>query len=131
MSETTATKAKATKATSATSVEGENKRGKGKPRPSAIVGDIDFGGVDPAKLEAEAVRRTPWDDVLDKVYDATLAGEVGRDENGALRFVKIGTYATSQSAKAQVKAFTEKKLTNTYEFKVSGKELFVRVIETA
>lgn len=104
---------------------------KAAPRPSAIVGEIDFGGVDEAALEQAAARRSPWDDVLDALYDATADGKVGRQEDGSLKFVKIGSYATGQSAKAQVKAFTERKLTNTYDFKVAGKDLFARVIETA
>jgi hypothetical protein len=125
----TATEAKP-KSKSATKTEAVVEAPKA-PRPSAIVGEIDFGGVDEAALEQAAARRTPWDDVLDNLYDATAAGKVGRQEDGSLRFVKIGSYATGQSAKAQVKAFTERKLDNTYEFKVAGKDLFARVIETA
>ena len=128
MSETaTEAKPKASKATKAEAVKEEAKA----PRPSAIVGEIDFGGVDEEALEQAAARRSPWDDTLDALYEATAAGKVGRAEDGTLKFVKIGSYATGQSAKAQVKASTERKLTNTYEFKVAGKDLFARVIETA
>jgi len=99
-------------------------------RPSAIVGDINFDGIDAADLDAVPARRSPWDDVLDKVYAATEAGDVPRDGDGALKFVKIGSYAQGQSAKAQVKAFASRKLDATYEFKVHGKDLLVRVRET-
>jgi hypothetical protein len=101
------------------------------PRSSAIITEIDFDGVDETALEQAAARRSPWDDTLDNLYAATEAGKVGSQEDGSLKFVKIGSYATGQSAKAQIKAFTERKLTATYEFKVAGKDLFVRVIETA
>jgi len=123
----TAPKAKATKVKTE-AIEAPATTGKG--RPSAIITDIDFSGIDQDALSTETLRRSPWDDVLNQVYDATEAGKIGRDTNGKLLFVKIGSYASSQSAKAQIKAFTQRKLDGTYEFTVAQKELFVRVRET-
>lgn len=122
----------ATSKTKSTDAPAEGaKTRKGQPRPSAVIGDLDFGGVDESRLTPDNVRRTVWDDTLDKLYDATVAGKVGRDEAGALKWVKIGDYSSGQGAKAQVKSFRKRGLDSTYEFKVSGKELFARVIETA
>lgn len=130
MSDTIEAPAKSKSKTSkAAAAETTNPR-KGSPRPSAILNEIDFSGVDVSALEQAAARRSPWDDVLEKLYDATEQGLVGRDENGALKYVNIGNYASAQSAKAQIKAFTERKLTETYEFMVAGKGLFARVIES-
>jgi len=117
----------ATKAPKATKAEGSER--KGTPRPSAVISDLDFGGVDPARLAATSARRTAWDDTLDSLYDATAKGLVGRDGEGKLKFVKIGSYSSTQGARSQVKAFTNRGHAKTYEFKVSGNDLFARVIE--
>lgn len=130
--------AKSTKATKAIEADGADEatekaeaKAKAAPRPSAILGNIDFSGIDETELANAPVRKSPWDDVLDEVYEATAEGKVPRDENGNLKFVKIGSYAQGQSAKAQIKSFATRKLDETYEFKVHGKDLLVRVRETS
>lgn len=101
-----------------------------KARPSAVI-DIDLNDtIDEARLDEPATRRSQWDGKLDEVYTLTEDGSIPRNEDGSLRFVKIGQYTSSQGAKAQVKAFHKKGLNSTYEFRVGGSDLYVRVVET-
>lgn len=100
---------------------------KAAPRPSAVLAIDLTKAVDETKLDEAPTRRTQWDSVLDQVYELTEAGEVPRNDDGSLKFIPIGSYKEAQGAKAQVKAFIKKKLDQTYEFRVSGSTLYVRV----
>lgn len=103
---------------------------KGGPRPSAVIAIDISKAVDTDALEVATVRRTQWTAVLDEVYELTAAGEIPRNEDESLKFVPIGHYSNGQGAKAQVKSFEKQGLNKTYEFRVSGVDLYVRVIET-
>lgn len=104
-------------------------------RVQARVEEIDFSASatqDDLKREAPE-RRSPWMDVLDKLYQGTVDGKVPRDDNGQLKFIQLGHFQNPGGARTQVKAFEDKNLTQTYEFhtKVKGNEsfLFARVKE--
>lgn len=109
----------------------------GGARPQARVDTIDFSaaaGVDDLKRQAPD-RRSPWMDTLDALYQGTVDGKVPRDENGALKFIQLGHFTNPGGARTQVKAFEDKGLTQTYEFKseVKGNDsyLWARVKEVA
>lgn len=105
---------------------------KGQPRPSAIVSTLDFSAtLDEAAFDQASQRRSQWTELLEVVYKATEADEVPRNGAGELCFTKIGAYSTGQGAKAQIKAFRKRGLDSTYEFRTSGNDLYVRVIEVA
>lgn len=111
---------------------------KGQPRIVAAVTAINYSdSLDEDDIMAVAgVRSSPWAKLLDNLYDDTAAEDsmVPRDENGKLRFVKLGTFRNAGGARTQVKAFEDKHLNDTFEFKtvVKGGEstLWARVIET-
>lgn len=109
----------------------------GAARPQARVDAIDFGAVasaDDLKRQAPE-RRSPWMDTLDALYKGTEEDKVPRDENGQLKFVQLGHFTNPGGARTQVKAFEDKGLTQTYEFKseVKGNDsyLWARVKEVA
>lgn len=111
--------------------------GKGQPRPRAAVDTIDFGDAATADdLKTTITRRSRWNDLLDELY-AETAKEVGsrvtRQEDGTLKFTRLGTFNNVGGARTQVKALTDKGLGSTYEFKTSTKGnqsfLWARVIE--
>ena len=119
-------------------VKGESKL-KGKPRSNAAVEVIDYDDVaDDDELAAiAAVRSSKWITLLDKLYEDTAAedSQVPRNEDGTLKFVRLGSFNNPGGARTQVKSFEAKGLDKTYEFKtvVKGKQsfLWVRVIEVA
>jgi len=104
---------------------------KGKPRPQAAVDTINYGDVaDDTELAAVAgVRVSRWTRLLDALYDDTVAenSPVPRDEDGNLKFVRLGTFNNAGGARTQVKAFEDKGLDSTYEFKtvVKGSQSFL------
>lgn len=112
---------------------------KGQPRPRAAVETIDFADAaapDDLKVEA-APRNSKWMQTLNDLYEGTAAGKVPRDEDGSLKFIRLGTFNNPGGARTQVKAFEDKALDGTYEFKtvVKGHQSFlwarVREVETA
>lgn len=101
----------------------------GGARPQARFDTIDFSaaaGADDLKRQAPD-RRSPWMDTLDALYQGTVDGKVPRDENGQLKFIQLGKFSNPGGARTQVKAFEDKNLTQTYEFKseVKGNESFL------
>ncbi len=110
---------------------------KGQPRPRAVVDTIDFNdAADEGALASVAgPRASKWSQILEQLYDGTVAGNVPRDEDGTLKFVRLGTFSNVGGARTQVKAFEDKGLDSTYEFKSQVKEgesfLWARVRETA
>lgn len=99
-------------------------------RPSAVLALDVSSAVDGASLDTAVNRRTQWDSVLDELYSLTEKDEVPTNEDGSLRFVRIGHYTNSQGAKAQVKSFIKRGIDKTFEFRVSGTDLFARVVKT-
>lgn len=112
-------------------------KSKGAPRPPAAVSTIDFSAAaDESELESTVTQRpSKWANLLDDLYTATAEGKVPRDDNGKLRFLRLGNFNNPGGARTQVKAFEEKGFDKTYEFKTQVKDkqsfLWVRVIETA
>lgn len=110
---------------------------KGQPRPRAAVDEIDFSdSASSDDLKAGPANRvTKWGQLLDKLYEATAAedSQVPRNEDGSLKFIRLGTFANPGGARTQIKSFEDKGLQSTYDFKsvVRGKEssLWVRVKE--
>jgi cell division septation protein DedD len=104
---------------------------KGQPRPTAAVDVIDYADVaDEADLAAVAgVRASKWSNLLDKLYDDTVMenSPVPRDDEGNLRYVRLGTFNNPGGARTQVKAFEDKGLDTTYDFKtvVKGNQSFL------
>jgi hypothetical protein len=104
---------------------------KGKPRPQAAVDVIDYADVaDDTELEAVAgIRVSKWTRLLDNLYDDTVADNspVPRDEDGNLKFVRLGTFNNAGGARTQVKAFEAKGMDLTYDFKtvVKGSQSFL------
>lgn len=113
--------------------------GKGQPRPRAAVDVIDFSAsADESELESTAGPRTSkWGKLLDSLYEATAAdpSPVPRGDDGTLKFTLLGTFNNPGGARTQIKAFEDKELDQTYDFKsvVKGKQSFLwaRVKEVA
>lgn len=90
-------------------------------------------------ISASVPRKSKWNALLSSLYDATAAGQVGRDAKGGLKFTKIGQYANLNGARMQAKAFAKVPATNgAYEFKhvtkvddggATGSVLYARVRE--
>lgn len=117
----------------------KGKRGakKGVPRPIALIADLNFEDV---AAEEDLKRRVPvrkskWNEVLGKLYDATAADKIRRNSNdSSLMFTRIGAYTNVNGARVQAKAFQNVETTNaTYEFKHTvrddGSDLWARVRE--
>lgn len=112
---------------------------KGVPRPRAAVEVIDFSdAAAPDELKVEAApRNSKWMQTLTELYEGTEQGLVPRDDDGALKFIRLGTFNNVGGARTQVKAFEDKNLNETYEFKtvVKGGQSFlwarVREVEAA
>ena len=120
----------ATKATPATA---KATTAKGKPKPQAVVNDLDLDNtVDDSALKPQP-RKSKWVVLLDKLYDATVEGKVPRSESGDLKFVKLGAFSNINGARTQARAMEKKGYDATYEFKSisrdGGSELWGRVIE--
>lgn len=115
---------------------------KGAPRPRAAVAEIDWNQAAPAGELKSVVsdRKSVWAGILESLYEGTEAGKAPRVKNddgseGELQFVKLGTFNNAGGARTQVKAFEDKHLDSTYEFKTTtaGKQSFLwaRVKEVA
>lgn len=110
---------------------------KGTPRPQAVVDSINFDDVagDEELTTTASPRKSKWIQVLTELYDGTAAGKVARNEDGSLKFVRLGEFHNPGGARTQVKAFEDKGLDTTYEFKtvVKGHDsyLWARVREVA
>lgn len=108
-----------------------------KTRSRCAVEIIDYSdAADEQDLVAiKGVRSSKWTTLLDSLYEATAAPDsvVPRNEDGTLKFVKLGTFKNPGGARTQVKAFEAKKLTETYEFRTVVKQgistIWARVIE--
>lgn len=109
-------------------------KAKGPAKPQAVADDLDLdhtaGDED---LQAQP-RRSKWIVLLDKLYEATIAGKVPRGDDGSLRFVKLGAFTNINGARTQARSMEAKGLGETYEFKTvtrsgEGSELWGRVIE--
>lgn len=103
-------------------------------RPSALVSELDFEDAIEKSHRAKGKKRvSKWTIALERLYDATAEGKVPRGEDGALKFVRLGTYQSRNGAQQQSKALKDA-VGETYEFKVTGAEdgtagLFARVRE--
>lgn len=111
---------------------------KGNPRPRAAVKEIDWSQAATATdLKSVASDRVSvWAKLLDALYEGTAAGKAPRvNGDGELQFVPLGTFQNVGGARTQVKAFEDKGLDKTYDFKtqVVGKTstLWARVKEVA
>lgn len=110
---------------------------KGQPRPRAVVEDIDFSATagDEDLARQAPVRNSKWMEVLDKLYQGTVDNKVPRQADKSLSFIKLGEFNNPGGARTQVKAFEDKGLDATYEFRtiVKGKQSFLwaRVKEVA
>lgn len=102
---------------------------KGVARPQAVVDTINFDDVagDEDLTTTAGVRNSKWIQVLNDLYEGTAAGKVARNEDGALKFVRLGTFHNPGGARTQVKSFEAKGLDSTYEFKtvVKGHDSFL------
>lgn len=106
---------------------------KGPAKPQAVADELDLDNtVDDDDLKPQP-RKSKWIVLLDKLYDATVAGKVPRSEDGSLKFVKLGSFTNVNGARTQARAMVSKGLDATYEFKSisrnGGSELWGRVIE--
>ena len=124
------TKAKATDATTPASPA----KAKGPAKPQAVADDIDLtSAVDGADLKPQP-RQSKWLVLLDKLYEATIAGKVPRTDKDELQFIRLGSFTNINGARTQARALERKGLDATYEFKTvtkgsDGSELWGRVIE--
>jgi hypothetical protein len=118
-----------TKTTGAANTATGTHPAKGVPRPQAVVDAIDFtavAGADDLARQAP-VRNSKWMQILDALYKGTEEGKVPRQADQSLSFVKLGEFNNPGGARTQVKAFEDKELDQTYEFKtvVNGKQSFL------
>jgi hypothetical protein len=94
--------------------------------------------ADDSELKSTAgPRNSKWVQVLNELYTGTEQNKVPRNEDGSLKFVRLGTFHNPGGARTQVKAFEDKGLDVTYEFKtvVKGHDSFLwarvrEVVET-
>lgn len=108
-------------------------KAKGPAKPQAVLDELDFDNtVDDAALKPQP-RKSKWIVLLDKLYEATVAGKVPRSDDGSLQFVKLGSFTNINGARTQARAMEKKGLGETYEFKSvskdGGSDLWGRVIE--
>ena len=109
-------------------------KAKGPAKPQAVADDIDLtSAVDGADLKPQP-RQSKWLVLLDKLYEATIAGKVPRTEKDELQFIRLGSFTNINGARTQARALERKGLDATYEFKTvtkgnDGSELWGRVIE--
>jgi hypothetical protein len=128
----TSTKAKTANAT--TPASPAKTKAKGPAKPQAVANDIDLtSAVDGADLKPQP-RQSKWLVLLDKLYEATIAGKVPRTESDELQFIRLGSFTNINGARTQARALERKGLDATYEFKTvtkggDGSELWGRVIE--
>jgi hypothetical protein len=127
-----ATRKSTPKAGTKASIEAATKA-KGPSKPQAVADELDLDNtVDDEALKPQP-RKSKWIVLLDKLYDATVAGKVPRSEDGNLKFVKLGAFTNVNGARTQARAMASKGLDATYEFKSisrdGGSELWGRVIE--
>lgn len=106
---------------------------KATPKPQAVADELDLDtAVDDEALKPQP-RKSKWVKLLDKLYDATVEGKVPRSDDGALKFVKLGTFTNINGARTQARAMESKGYNETYEFKTvsrdGGSELWGRVVE--
>lgn len=124
------TKAKAPGATTPASPA----KAKGPAKPQAVADDIDLtSAVDGADLKPQP-RQSKWLVLLDKLYEATIAGKVPHTDKDELQFIRLGSFTNINGARTQARALERKGLDATYEFKTvtkgsDGSELWGRVIE--
>lgn len=109
---------------------------KGVARPTAVVDALDFDtAMDDASIPDRPERQSAWVTTLDTLYTATEEGKVPRDDEGALKFVKLGEFSNVNGARSQVRSLEKKEYDKTYEFKTvvsNGKSaLWARVREVA
>jgi hypothetical protein len=107
-----------------------------KTRPAAAVKSLNLTAtLDPKAAVNRKPRKSVYTPILDSLYAATEAGQVGRDEeSGALLFVKIAHFSTINGARATKKVLVAK-VGTTFEFKAvtdadGAGDLYARVIET-
>lgn len=105
-------------------------------RPAAAVKSLNLTAtLDPNAVSARKPRTSVYTPILNSLYEATEAGQVGRDENGALLFVQIAHFSTINGARATKKVLAAK-VGGTFEFKAvtdaaGAGDLYARVIEVA
>jgi len=108
-------------------------KAKGPAKPQAVADELDLDNTADDSALAPQPRKSKWIVLLDKLYDATVAGKVPRSEDGSLKFVKLGSFTNVNGARTQARAMVGKGLDATYEFKSisrdGGSELWGRVIE--
>ena len=128
-----------TTAVTANPMNGETETQK-RTRARVAVKEIDWGQAATAAdlKSARAERTSVWSQLLDSLYKGTEEGKAPRVKNadgseGELQFVPLGMFANVGGARTQVKAFEDKGLNQTYDFKtqVVGKTstLWARVRE--
>lgn len=133
MATTRKSTAKTGTAKSTTPPQKKDAKAKGPAKPQAVADELDLDNtVDDEALKPQP-RQSKWVKLLDKLYEATVAGKVPRSDDGSLRFVKLGSFTNINGARTQARAMEKKGLDATYEFKTiskdGGSELWGRVIE--
>ena len=130
--EETAEKEVAEKAAAKTSTA--KKAAPAKTKPQAVADDLDFNEAMSGEELKPAPRRSKWVVLLDKLYEATVAGKVPRDEEEELQFIRLGTFGNINGARTQARMLERKGHDATYQFKTVTRdgdksELWGRVIE--
>ena len=105
-----------------------------KTKPQAVADDLDFNEAMSGEELKPAPRRSKWVVLLDKLYEATVAGKVPRDEEEELQFIRLGTFGNINGARTQARMLERKGHDATYQFKTVTRdgdksELWGRVIE--
>ena len=105
-----------------------------KTKPQAVADDLDFNEAMSGEELRPAPRRSKWVVLLDKLYEATVAGKVPRDEEEELQFIRLGTFGNINGARTQARMLERKGHDATYQFKTVTRdgdksELWGRVIE--
>jgi len=93
-------------------------------RNQAVATGLDLSSaMDEAQFPAPNTRRSPWTDLLDELWESTLAGDIPRGDDGDHKFIQLGTFKNANGARTQIRALNKKGYGEDYEFKsVTSKE---------
>jgi hypothetical protein len=94
------------------------------PRNKAVAKGLDLSEtLDADQFPAPNTRRSPWSDLLDELWEGTLAGVIPLSEDNLPKFVQLGSFKNANGARTQIRALSKKGYDVDYEFKsVTSKE---------
>lgn len=87
------------------------------PRNNAVATGLDVSSaLDEDQFPAPNTRRSPWSDLLDELWEATVNGEIPRGDDGH-KFIQLGAFKNANGARTQIRALIKKGYGENYEFK--------------